>query len=241
MLKLYATLILTLSGHLLGFGQTYFLQRQTNSIYVAFSDQALSASVKEAIVADLSICFQGWATNAEIIVREKGESAGYMDYGTRNPYYRDGVIFPKNIITNATGGIALQIPQSLSDAYTNALAFVAANSNIVAAAYEFVAFVSSSNFVAISSNALPNYILQKNTTTNEIIADAQETISELRHQTYYPPSILGFQYSDRGPAATNLWMLVPCSISLSYTDAKGWHAFPAIWHDGKWKFCIWQD
>ena len=159
MLKLYATLILTLSGHLLGFGQTYFLQRQTNSIYVAFSDQALSASVKEAIVADLSICFQGWATNAEIIVREKGESAGHMDYGTRNPYYRDGVIFPKNIITNATGGIALQIPQPLSDAYTNALAFVAANSNIVAAAYEFVAFVSSSNFVAISSNALPNYVL----------------------------------------------------------------------------------
>jgi len=222
-------------------GQTYSLQWKTNSINVAFSDQALSSAAKSSIMADLNLCFQGWATNAEIIVRAKGDSIGYMDYDTRNPCYQDGVDFPKNITTNTIGGIALQIPKKLSDAYTNAFAFVVANSNTVAAAYEFVAFVSSSNFVAISSNALPNYLLQKGVTTNEIIVDAQETISELRRQTYYPPSILGFQYSDRGPSATNLWMRIPCSINLSYTDAKGWHFFPAVWHDGKWKFCVWQD
>jgi len=137
--------------------------------------------------------------------------------------------------------LALHIPKKLSDAYTNAFAFAAANSNIVAAAYEFVAFVSSSNFVTISSNDLPDYVLQKNTTTNEIIADAQETISELRHQTYYPPSILGFKYLEFGPSPTNLWLLVPCSSPLSYGDTKEWSPFPAVWHDGKWKFCMWLD
>lgn len=95
----------------------------------------------------------------------------------------------------SSGNPALQISNALSDAYTNAFAFASANSNIVAAAYEFVTFVSSTNFVAISSNALPNYLVQKGVTTNEISVDAQETISELRHQTYYPPGTRGFQYS----------------------------------------------
>ena len=54
-------------------GQSNVVYYGTNAspISVAFADTNLSASVKEAIVADLSICFQGWATNAEIIVREK--------------------------------------------------------------------------------------------------------------------------------------------------------------------------
>jgi hypothetical protein len=157
---------------------------------VVFADTTLSMSAKSAIVSDLRLCLQGWGKNSELRLRNKGDSAGYLYNSAQSPQYPDERDFPDNVV-NSPIGFALQIPQALSDAYTNAFAFAAANSNIVAAAYEFVAFVSSSNFVSLSSNALPNYALQKNTTTDEIIADARGIISQLRHQTYYPPSILG--------------------------------------------------
>jgi hypothetical protein len=220
-------------------GQTYSLQWRTNSLYVAFSDQDLTSTAKAAIVSDLQNCFRGWATNAEIRLVSNGETTNYVYYGTRTPCYPENIDFPDDIV-NTSSGLALQIPKTLSDAYTNAFSFAAANSNIVAAAYEFVAFVSSSNFVAISSNALPDYVMQKNTTTNEIMADAQSIISELRHQTYYMPSVLGFKNLEIGPSATNLWMLVPCSSPLLYSDIKEWSGYPAIWHAGKWKFCSWE-
>jgi len=118
-------------------------------------------------------------------------------------------------VSSGATGLALHIPKKLSDAYTNAFAFAAANSNAVAAAYEFVAFVSSTNFPGISSNALPNYIMFKkalpdaNAESNAIVNLAPQIMSDLCDQTYYPPSILGFTYSSDGPAATNLWMQVP--------------------------------
>ena len=238
MLKPYTTLIIALSGHLLGFGQPYFLQWQTNSINVAFADEGLSDSLKKSIVADLSLCFQGWAANAEIMLREKGESAGYMDYGTHNPYYRDGVVFPKNIITNSSGGIALQIPKTLSDTYTNAFAFAAANSNIVAAAYEFVAFVSSTNFLSVTSNQIANYFLFNQATPQLYQLAFHDLTNSVHRSSYYPPSVLGFHYSPEGPAPTNLWLYIPSSSPVcGYIE---WGPVTAIWHDGKWKFSIWE-
>ena len=214
----------------------------SNAISLAFADTNLSTSAQEAIAADLRICLSEWGKATQFRLGADDPAFVAHLYNPKiTPHYPETLDFPDDVVSNGASGLALHIPKNLSDAYTNAFAFAAANSNIVAAAYEFVAFVSSSNFVAISSNDLPNYVLQKNTTSNEIIADAQETISELRCQTYYPPSILGFQYSTEGPAATNLWMFVPCSIPLRYMDGKGWHAFSAIWHDGKWKFCVWDS
>ena len=64
--------------------------------------------------------------------------------------------------------------------------------------------------------------------------------SETGLQTYYPPSVLGFYYSAEGPDAKNLWMFIPCS-SLDSGNNLNWNPFPAIWHKGKWKFCVWEE
>lgn len=226
-------------------GQTnvVFYGTNTNTIAVSFVDTNLSASAKSGIVSDLQLCLHEWGKKTYLSLSLGADEPGLVGYLERpsvSPHYPENIEFPEGV-TNTPSGLALQIPRSLSDVYTNAFAFAAANSNIVAAAYEFVAFVSSSNFISLSSNALPNYVMQKNVSTNEIIADAQAIISGLRHQTYYMPSILGFKYLEIGPSATNLWMLVPCSSPLSYSDAKEWSGYPAIWHNGKWRFCIWQD
>jgi len=223
----------------IGQSNVVFYGANASSIGVSFVDTNLTESVKSTIVADLRVCLSEWGKNGELRLRNKEASAGYIDNPSRSPYFPENIDFPENIVSNGTSGIALQIPKSLSDAYTNAFAFAVANSNIAAAANEFVAFLSSSNFVAISSNALPNYVMQKNMSTNDIIETAHEIISDLRKQTYYPPSFLGYYYSPKGPSASNLWLRVPCSThSPLGTD---WHSFPALWHEGKWRFCIWEN
>ena len=236
-LILSATVIgLALACH----GQGYTLHFSTNTVGVVFVDQTLSDATKSFIVSDMQVCAQHWGAEALLRLREKAESAGYVYYGSPCPSYPDGIDFPKNIVSNGLTNLALQIPKSLSDAYTNAMVFASANSNAVNAAYQFVAFVSSTNFASIPSSQMSNYVLFKNVSPNYYVDNFPRILSDLQCQTYYPPSVLGFYYSAKGPAATNLWLYVPCSSDAGLgLDWKEWSSLPAVWHDGKWKFSFW--
>ncbi len=231
--------------HCYGQSNVVYYGVNSNAISLAFVDTNLSESAKSAITADLRICLSEWG-KGELRLRNKGDSVGYIDNPTECPHYPEDITFPENVVSNGVSGLALQIPKALSDAYTNAFAFAAANSNTVAAAYEFVAFVSSTNFPGISSNALPNYIMFKNALpdanaeSNAIVNLAPQIIPDVCGQTYYPPSILGFTYSSDGPAATNLWMQVPNS-SPSAGGGKDWGKTTVLWHENKWRFCVWLD
>ncbi len=219
----------------------------SNAISLAFADTNLSTSTQEAITSDLRICLSEWgkASELDLGLYEPGV-IGYLYNPDKSPHYPEDIRFPRTLVTNSVSGLTLQIPKVLSDAYTNAFAFAAANSNIVAAAYEFVAFVSSTNFPGISSNALPDYIMFKNALpdahaeSNAIVNLAPQIIPDLCSQTYYPPSILGFTYRSDGPAATNLWMQVPESSPSSGGD-KDWGNVTVLWHENKWRFCVWLD
>ena len=199
----------------------------SNALDVVFVDTNLSAKAQSAIVVDLNLCLSEWGKTSQLRLRDKGDSVGYLDIGTRCPHYPRDIEFPRNIVSNGTAGVALQIPQELSDAYTNA----------------FVAFVSSTNFPNVPPKKFPDYYLDNHRTTSEIIEDAQEIISELGHQTYYPPSVLGFMRLSAGPkeifSNSNLWVRIPCTDSSG--DEKDWGPFPAMWHKGKWKFCFWPE
>ena len=219
----------------------------SNAIHVSFVDTSLSMSAQASITADLRMCLSEWGKTSEFDLGpyELGV-IGYLYNPDKSPHYPENIRFPRKLVTNDVSDLTLQIPKALSDAYTNAFAFAAANSNIVAAAYEFVAFVSSTNFPYISSNALPNYIMFKNALpdahaeSNAIVNLAPQIIPDVCEQTYYPPSILGFTYSSDGPAATNLWMQVPNSSPSSGGD-KDWGRTTVLWHENKWRFCVWLD
>ena len=221
------------------FGQSnvVYYGANSNALDVVFVDTNLSQKAQSAIVADLRVCLLEWGKTGELYLRDNEDSAGYLSMGTISPHYPENIKFPKNVVSNGTAGVALQIPKELSDAYTNAFKFAAANAKAFAAANAFVKFVNSSNFLALPPKDLPNYVLEKNTTAAEIIAGAQDTIAELRHQTYYPPSVLGFLNSEIGPAKKNLLVIIPCTSPVS--DWKEWGGYPAIWHEGKWKFFFW--
>ena len=209
----------------------------SNTISLAFADTNLSTSAQEAIAADLRICLSEWG-KGELRLRIKGDSVGYIDNPTHCPHYPDDIEFPENIVSNGASDLALQIPKTLSDAYTNAFAFAAANSNIVAAAYEFVAFVSSTNFLSVTSNQIANYFLFNQATPQLYQLAFHDLTNSVHGSSYYPPSVLGFHYSPEGPAPTNLWLYIPSSSPVcGYIE---WGPVTAIWHDGKWKFSIWE-
>lgn len=220
-------------------GQEYSILWKTNTVNVVFEDSNLNSASLGSISSDMQYCFQGWGADAIIKLRNKEGSVGYMDYGTVNPYYPDGLAFPKNLITNETAGIALQVSKEISDAYTNAMAFAAANTGIVATAYEFIEFVSSTNFYSVSSNQIANYVLFRDATPSIYLQFFVDITNSLRKQKYYLPSLLGFCYSSEGPGTTNLWLNIP-STSTTMTGETQWSPFPAIWHEGKWKFSFWD-
>lgn len=211
----------------------------TNTLGVVFDDPSLSLSVKEIIVEDLERCFLGWGGGAEVKLRNKAESVGYLDYGTVNPYYPESVLFPGNLVTNTTGGVALQVSKRLNDAYTNSMVFFAVHTNAVAEARAFVEFVSSTNFQSVNSSQIADYVLFKDADPTLYLESFVDITNSLRKQKYYPFSILGFHYSSEGPDATNLWLNVP-STSTTMTGEIQWSPFPVIWHEGKWKFSFWD-
>lgn len=217
----------------------YDLSLGTNTVDVSFGDTPLSTTVKDFIVADLQRCVEFWGEGSKLRFRNDAGFVGYIDNPTLFPYYRDGLVFPDNLVTNQNGDIALHVSANLCLEYTNALAFASANSNIVADARNFIAFVASTNFLNISSNQMVNYVLEKNASSDYYAKNYTTIISELRDQQYFQPSILGFYYSEQGPASSNLWLNVPCTSDSGYAKPE-WSAFPAIWHDGKWKFCFWD-
>ncbi len=225
-------------------GQTnlLFYGANSNSLCVVFVDTNLSASARAFIVADLQLCLNNWGKRTEVrIGADDPAFIAHLYNPSICPHYPETVDFPDNVVSNGTLGFALQIPKTLSDAYTNAFAFAAANSNIVTAAYEFVEFVSATNFNSVTSNQISNYILYNQAPPFLYQLAFHDITNSLRHQTYYPPSILGFEYRAEGPSPTNLWLLVPSS-TRPYGNVVEWSAYPsAIWHDGKWKFCIWEE
>jgi len=223
-------------------GQNNIVYYGTNasSIGVSFVDPNLSASAKASIVADLQICLNEWGKKTYLSLDLGADEPGLIGYLQRpsiSPHYPESIDFPDGV-TNTPSGPALQIPKALSDAYTNAFAFAAANSNIVAAAYEFVAFVSSTNFLSVTSNQIANYFLFNQATPQLYQLAFHDLTNSVHGSSYYPPSVLGFHYSPEGPAPTNLWLYIPSSSPVcGYIE---WGPVTAIWHDGKWKFSIWE-
>ena len=207
----------------------------SNALNVIFADTTLSVTNQSLIVADLNLCLQtkwGKETKLNTDPPEDPAFVAYLSYPDINPH---GIRnFPRYLVATPNG-LALHVPQQHSDFYTNRLAFAAAHSNAVAAAYEFVAFVSSPDFLNIPHNDMPHYFLSKTSSDAKLIADAPRLLPRLASPNLFPPSILGFGYLEigPGPASSNLFMRIPFLIDDGYDS---WHGVSAIWHDEKWKF-----
>ena len=216
------------------------MQIGTNSINIVLVDTTLSSNQTKLIYADLQDRVENWSMSTKSVLYNivEDEHVGYISNTSWNPYYYENILFPNLLTTNNIGKLAIEIPKSLSDVYTNAFAWAETNSNKVVAATEFALFLSSSNFVnTVTSNTVHNYGLYERSGLDVYAENFHDITNSLLMYTYYPPSILGFEYNDRGPDPTNLWVKIPTTFQL-YGKTK-WSSMPAIWHDGKWKISFW--
>jgi hypothetical protein len=219
----------------------YDLQIGTNHFDMAFETSFISTTLKDFIFNDIQRCYAAYGTNAEITPYERGGYAYYIQADVaEGPYATSQVELPGDIVTNSVGQLALRVPAGLISKYAEAYVFKTNNLAKVQAADDFVDFLGSADFPNISSNAVKNYILYDLTNDNLYAEMAAEIIQEGFSNTYYRPSILGFEFaSNYGPPGTNLLVRIP-----SHTKGKPsptYDFFPAIWHDGRWKICLWSN
>ena len=215
----------------------------TNTLGIIFVDDTLSLLQKEAIVADMQMCVDNpWGDRADVYTYAewniKSEVIGDVSFGTETYAYK-GLNYPRNIYTNNAGVYSLKVPQTLSDAYTNAFVFAAANSNIVAAASEFVSFIAYSNMVEnVSSNTIINYVHVSGVSSDKYELAFEGIMEEyFDHMIYYPPSILGFFYDGTATNVSNIKMrlLRADLMNGSYFEFDDKNA---IWIDNRWKLLI---
>lgn len=218
---------------------TIYYGVSSNALNIVFEDNNLPKTNKSMIVTDIQRCLLEWGKNSEMRLREKEDSIGYFYNSDECPSYPGNIKFPKDIVLASAGKQALLVSQKLSDFYTNAFVFASVNSNIVTAGYQFVSFMSSTNFNKVTPENISNYVYYNEAPPLLYQVSFTDITNNLCYPTYYPPSLLGFYYSPKGPAATNLWMLVPGSTKM-FGNTE-WSSFPAIWHDNRWKFCVWED
>lgn len=222
----------------------YDLQIGTNHLDVSFEAVGVSPALKDFIFADLQRCYSAYGTNATISVYGEGEYA----YTTEiplvfGPYAKLNTSLPREIVTNNAGNLFLSISSSLIEKYEATISFKTNNLSAIQAADAFVDFLNTTNILGVASNQIANFVLYKNTTAQEYEDMADRRKAELYSNDFYHPSILGFYHAETGPTSptgTNLWMLVPVN-GKETREYPNFDVFPAIWHDGHWKFCSWQD
>ena len=217
----------------------------TNHLDVVFENASTPSSLKDFIVADVQRCYDAWGTNVTIEPNLPMRNGSYLRAKVfMGPYYVENqsapdVEFPEDIVTNAMGQLSLNIPSALIQKYAAAYAFKTNNLDKVQAADTFVDFLSSPGFSNVTSNDVSNYILYKNLPPRGYLESGESIVRDLLSQVFFRPSILGFYYSSNGPDPTNLCASIP-TITKERTSSSHYHSMPAIWHDGKWKICMWN-
>ena len=201
----------------------------SNALNVAFVDTNLSKKVQSAIVADLRVCLQEWGKTSELRLRQGKDSVGYLDNFQQCPHYPGAIKFPENVISNATVGLALRVPKDLSDAYTNAFAFAAANA--------FVKLISSNGFVNTLMPAnISQYILYEQYKAEDYVTDFQDLKKTFVEVAFLQPSVLGLVKTGMSVTPSNSLLLrLPGYLNDPLGPSPILTMFPAIWHDGKWK------
>jgi hypothetical protein len=221
----------------------YDLQVGTNHLNLAFENPNTPVILQDFIFNDIQRCYSAYGTNVGVVTYSSGVSSLEAKHVAEGPYCADDsrrARLPRTVETRTNGTFAVEIPVWLISKYAEAYVFKTNNLAKVQAADNFVDFLGSADFPNISSNAVKNYILYDLTNDNEYAEMAAEIIASGMSNIHYRPSILGFSYmDDYGPAGTNLFVRIP--VKGKYSASSNYYVFPAIWHDGRWKICLWSD
>lgn len=215
----------------------FFTITGTNFIF-QFEDSSLSISNQHRIADDI-VMIRAFGVTSEINNDPIDGFDGYIydDNIDDPPYFDPGLEFPRYFKTiNSTN--ALFIPRKLSDAYTNAFAFLDSDTNMFLSAHLFVEAFASNRLDSTPSNQIYRLVYYPNASPQRYELKRDRIVNDLKCQTYGHPSALSFHQTGPGTnrfphAAT--WMRVPALWRSEFYNKEVISIFHAFWYDGMWR------
>ena len=209
----------------------------TNFVF-QFEDPGLSISNQHRIADDI-VMLRNFGIESEIGTGHVNGYDGYIRDKNLDdtPYFDQDLNFPHYYnIVNLTN--ALVIPAKLSDAYTNAFAFLDSNTNMSLSVHTFVEAFASNRLDSIPSNQIHTLVYYPGITSQEYETMRDEIVEDLKFQRYCHPSALSFHQTGPGtngfPHAA-IWMRMPVASWSDYSRKNLISIFHAFWYDGMWR------
>ena len=217
------------------FTERSFTVCNTNFVF-KFEDDALSHTNKLRIADDIILTRSCWSNSVIESTSVVGFNGHIEDSGVDSPYVGSNITFPSFFTSHGTNN-CLFIPRSLSQAYTNAFAFVDTNTNMYASAMRFVDLMVSGEYEQMPSNEFHKIIYQKGITPVQTSEHRAEIVAELKDQKFIRPSLLGISpppSADFYSRDVEAIMVFPAIFWSGYSRRFVIYDFCAIWHDGMW-------
>ena len=209
----------------------------TNFIF-QFEDAHLSISNQHRIADDI-VMIRNFGVASEIEIDPIDGFDGYIcnDNLEDTPYFDPELEFPR-FFKSVNSTNALFIPQKLSNAYTNAFAFLDSDTNMFLSAHLFVEAFASNRLDSTPSNQIYRLVYYPNATQQEYELMRDSIVGDLKCQTYGHPSALSFHQT--GPGTNRfphsaIWMRVPTLSWSSFAHKNLFQIFHAFWYDGMWR------
>lgn len=222
----------------------FFPLPSTNAIVLNFASE-IPNEIEQAIREDFQRCLTPSMAEVELYHFD-GDATNVMSLaGFWQPYAetsvitnRFGIYLPEDgIFSNGT--FKIDIPYSFATNFQHQIESTAAYSNEIAAAYAFIASLSPTNLLIMSTNQLLSMELWKQVPPGQTAIPQKETAFAIkfnRQMLYFPPPRVAFHVWDSGP--TNcppyLWCRIPTVDYRNHVSHR-----QMIYFQNQWRFTQW--
>lgn len=209
------------------------------NFFFQFEDEFLCSSNKMRIAEDV-ITIRSFGVNSRIVFKTIGGFDGFIkDENIEDPPYfnSESIKLPRYFnVVNSTN--MLVISKNLSDAYTNAFAFLDSNTNLFLSVGPFIESLTAERLDLLPSNDVWRIVYYRDVNPAVYALARDEIVCSLKKQQYGFPSALSFHQTlpgTNGFPHSAIWMRVPCLNWSSFDRKFLVSIFHAFWYDGMWR------
>ena len=216
----------------------------TNAIVLNFAEE-IPEFIQDSISRDYQSCIKASMTELKLHHRDNDPTNHLRLAYFWQPYEETSVItnrlgfYLPHEGTLSNGTIIIDISYSFATNFQHQIDSTAAYSNEIAAAYAFIASLSPTNLLNMSTNQLLSMELWKQVPPGQTPIPQKElafAIKFNRQMLYFPPPRVAFHVWDCGPINNPpyLWCRIPIINHLNRVDYR-----PMIYFQNQWWFTSW--
>lgn len=209
------------------------------NFFFQFEDEFLCFSNKMRIAEDITNV-RSFGVNSRIVFKPVDGFDGFIkdENIEDSPYFNsESLKLPCYFnVVNSTN--MLVISKNLSDAYTNAFAFLDSNTNLYLSVRPFIESLTAERLDILPSNDVWRIVYYEDVNPAVYALARDEIVRSLKKQQYGFPSALSFHQTlpgTNGFPHSATWMRVPCLNWSSFDHKFLISVFHAFWYDGMWR------